>query len=436
MVEANYQDMMGSQSQNDCFLEVSDPFLSPGGKTAQIGGALSLATPTISLAMKILHTSDWHLGRSFGSVSLHDVQKEFCAWLLETAISNDVELLIVAGDLYDRSIPPQESVVLWRETLKNFHGAGIAVAAIAGNHDGADRVAAFDGLTDDARVFVRGGYSRAGEVLTLDFADGPLDIALVPFLDPQLAPPDWKAQLAEAGLQPTHESVLEKATGRARADSKSSRSVAIVHAFVGGSKPSESERQLTVGNTGLVAATVLEGFSYVALGHLHTPQVISGAEHVRYSGTPISYSFSETGPKSVVLIDMASDGSCSIETVPVLVGRGVITLIGSIEELLMPGAHPEAAEKYVKAELTDAAYVVDAKSRLLEKYPYCTDVVMKLAGTSTAIGPIDEIRSALSPLEAAEKFWKDIVNEPLSELQQNTVNAAIEKVFITDEATK
>jgi exonuclease SbcD len=386
--------------------------------------------------MKILHTSDWHLGRSFGSVSLHDAQTQFCEWLVQAAVSEKVELLVVAGDLYDRSIPPQESVVLWRETLTAFHKAGIAVVAIAGNHDGADRVAAFDGLTDGARIFVRGGYGRAGEVLTLQFSDGPLDIALVPFLDPQLAPPEWKAELAEAEVKPTHESVLQKALDQARAESAASRSLAVVHAFVGGSTTAESERQLTVGGTDQVAATALESFSYVALGHLHTPQMIGGSEQVRYSGTPIAYSFSETAAKSVVLIDLAADGACSIEALPVPVGRGVITITGTIEELLAPGAHPEAAEKYVKAVLTDNAYVVDAKSRLLEVYPYCTDVVMKMAGTSTAIGPNDEIRSALAPRDAAEKFWEDIVNEPLSDLQRNTVVAAIDKVFITDEVTK
>ena len=386
--------------------------------------------------MKILHTSDWHLGRSFGSVSLHETQVEFCDWLRKLAVDEKVELLVVAGDLYDRSIPPQESVVLWRETLKAFHKAGIAVVAIAGNHDGADRVAAFDGLTDDARIFVRGGYGRAGEILTLNGSDGPLDIALVPFLDPQLAPPEWKAELAEADSKPTHESVLRLALDRARAASPVGRSLAVVHAFVGGSTTAESERQLTVGNTDQVAADVLDGFSYVALGHLHTPQKIAGSDTIRYSGTPVAYSFSETGAKSVVLLDMSSNGTCSVEAVPVPVGRGVVTLTGTIDELLAPDAHPEAAELYVKAVLTDNAYVVDAKSRLLEKYPYCTDVVMKLAGTSTAIGPNEEIRSALSPQDAAEKFWQDIVNEPLSELQRQTVIAAIDSVFITNEVTK
>ena len=385
--------------------------------------------------MKILHTSDWHLGRNFGSISLHDVQANFCEWLLETAKANAVELLVVAGDLYDRSIPPQESVVLWRETLRAFHDAGITVVAIAGNHDGADRVAAFDGLTDGARIFVRGGYRRAGEVLNLDFSDGTLDIALVPFLDPQLAPVEWKTELATSDSKPTHESVLQMALDRARS-ACGPRSLAVVHAFVSGSATAESERQLSVGGTDQVAATVLDGFSYVALGHLHKPQVVAGAEHIRYSGTPIPYSYSETGEKSVVLIDLAVDGSCTVETVKVDIGRGVITLTGTIEELLRSDAHPEAVDLYVKAVLTDGAYVVDAKARLLEVYPFCTDVVMQLAGSTTSLGTTGEIRTALSPRDAAEKFWDDIVDEPFTELQRDTIVAAIDKVFITDEVTK
>lgn len=397
---------------------------------------LSHPTPTIGPIMKILHTSDWHLGRNFGSVSLHDVQAEFCDWVLQTAIDNGVELLVVAGDLYDRSIPPQESVALWRQTLIAFHQAGITVVAIAGNHDGADRVSAFDGLTDEARVFVRGGYGRAGEIITLEFSDGPLDIALIPFLDPQLAPPEWTSELGEADRPRTHETVLDLATTRSRIALRGSRSLAVAHAFVAGSSESDSERNLTVGGTDKIGAAVLEGFSYVALGHLHTPQVIGGAENIRYSGTPLAYSFSETARKSIVLVELAVDGSCSIETVPVPIGRGVVTIVGTIEELLAPDAHPEAIDLYVKAVLTDGAYVVDAKLRLQKRYPYCTDVVMKNAGTTAAIGADGEIRAELQPRDAAEKFWADIVNEPLTDLQSDTLVAAIDKVFITGEATR
>jgi exonuclease SbcD len=386
--------------------------------------------------MKILHTSDWHLGRNFGSVSLHDVQTAFCDWVLQTAIDNGVELLVVAGDLYDRSIPPQESVALWRQTLIAFHQAGIAVVAIAGNHDGADRVSAFDGLTDEARVFVRGGYGRAGDIITLEFSDGPLDIALIPFLDPQLAPPEWASELREAERPRTHETVLDMATTRARSALEGPRSLAVVHAFVAGSSESDSERHLTVGGTDKIGASVLEGFSYVALGHLHTPQVIGGAESIRYSGTPLAYSFSETGRKSIVLVDLAADGACSVEIVPVPIGRGVITIVGTIDELLAADAHPEAVDLYVKAVLTDGAYVVDAKLRLQKCYPYCTDVVMKNAGTTTAIGPDSEIRAELQPRDAAEKFWADIVNEPLTDLQSDAIVAAIDKVFITGEANR
>lgn len=386
--------------------------------------------------MKILHTSDWHLGRNFGPVSLHDEQEEFCAWVLETALEHGVGLLVVAGDLYDRAIPPQESVVLWRETLTAFHRAGIAVIAIAGNHDGADRVAAFDGLTDEARIFVRGGYGRAGEVLTLEFPDGPLDIVAVPYLDPQLAPSEWADELVVAQRPRTHETVLDLALGRARAAGTTGRSLAVVHAFVAGSSESESERHLTVGGTDKIGASILDGFSYVALGHLHTPQVIGDVDHVRYSGTPLPYSFSETGPKSVVLVDMGVDGSCAIEILPVPIGRPVATIVGTIDELLAPDAHVDARDKYVKAVLTDATYVVDAKARLQERYPHCTDVVMQSAGAGVELGPGSEIRAQLSPLAAAEGFWSDIIGEPLTDLQHAALVEAVDRVFSNREITR
>lgn len=388
--------------------------------------------------MKILHTSDWHLGRSLSnSVPLHDDQVEFCAWLLECAISNGVELLVVAGDLYDRAIPPPASVALWRDTLRAFHAAGIAVVAIAGNHDGPDRVAAFDGLTDDARIFVRGGYERAAELLTLEFSDGPLDIALVPFLDPLLAPPAWRDELAAVDRPRTHETVLDLALSRIRPDRTSRRSLAVVHAFVTGASTSDSERTLSVGGTDLVPASVLDGFSYVALGHLHRPQIIGGDESIRYSGTPLPYSFSEEGPKSVVLIDLAVDGSCSTTIVEIPVGRRVTTIVGPIEELLASDAHPEALDLYVKAVLTDPEFVVDAKARLADRYRHIVDVVLEpIADVDDGPRIEPEARSSLTPLDTIDRFWADVVGTTLDDTDRATFIEVLDDVFVTGEANR
>lgn len=386
--------------------------------------------------MRILHTSDLHLGRSLGPVSLHDTQAAFVDWLLATIDANSVELLVVAGDIFDRSIAPNESVTLWRRVLQETARRGVAVVAIAGNHDGADRVAAHDGLTDAMRIYVRGGYERAGEVLRLEFSDGPLDLVAVPFLDPHAAPPEWKAAFTEREVPRTHESVLREALDRARAllsDGNSPRSLAVAHAFVAGSVVSDSERQLSVGGTDRVGAEVFDGFSYVALGHLHTPQIIGGADTIRYSGTPLPYSFSETAPKSVVIIDMGPDGSCSVTTEPIPVGRRVANIAGTIDELLAPGAHPEAVDCFVRATLINATYVTDAKVRLAQHYPHIIDVVMAVSGSTIELGGAVATEARRSPLESASGFWSQVVGTDLTSLQLEALTEVLDEVFTSSE---
>jgi len=262
-------------------------------------------------------------------------------------------------------------------------------------------------------------------------------VVAVPFLDPQAAPPEWKAAFIERDEARTHASVLGAALDTARsslAEVGSARSLAIVHAFVAGSSVSDSERQLSVGGTDRVGSELLEGFSYVALGHLHTPQVIGGADTIRYSGTPLPYSFSETAAKSVVIIDMAPDGVCSVVTEPVPVGRRVASITGTIEELLAPDAHPEAIGCYVRATLTNATYVTDAKSRLADRYPHIIDVVMALSGSTVVVGG-DEVlaQQRRSPLEVTSGFWSSVVGDDLSSLQLEVLTDVLNEVFTGSE---
>ena len=272
--------------------------------------------------MRILHTSDWHLGRSFGPVSLHAEQAAFLDWLVGVVVAERVDLVVVAGDLYDRAIPPTESVALLRDTLDRLVAHHVRVVAIAGNHDGPERVAAYDGLTDRSGVIVRGGFGRAGAVTTLELDDGPLDVVAVPYLDPVLTPPGWadgpeSAEVAAASVVPvsrpasappitgpdeppslfdllvddepepvaagpsasssrrTHHCVLDQALRRARAARRAPRGIVVAHAFVSGAVASESERLLTVGGTAEVGVELFAGFDYVALGHLHRPQRVT-----------------------------------------------------------------------------------------------------------------------------------------------------------------
>jgi exonuclease SbcD len=383
------------------------------------------------MAMKILHTSDWHLGRSFGSVSLHETQVAFCDWLLATAIEKEVELLVVAGDLYDRPIPPTESVRLWRQTLIAFSEAGIGVVAIAGNHDGADRVAAFDGLTDSIGIHIRGGYDRVGETLTIQDDFGPVDLLIVPFLDPVLAPPTWRNELNEAESKRNHEGVLRLALSKFETSRASDRSVVVSHAFVSGhSEPkiSDSEKRLSIGAAEMVSADVYSGHSYVALGHLHRPQPVQ-TDTIRYSGTPLPYSFTETDPKSVVLVDLHSDGAVDLELGPIPLGRPVIKISGTIEELLSSTEFDGIVDHFVLAELTDADYVTDARDRLTARFPHVVEI--RLVGIDRVeLDPLRDDsgqvipRSKLEPFDAAVAFWTEFAgSEPSAEEKRVLVDA-------------
>lgn len=381
--------------------------------------------------MKILHTSDWHLGRSFGSISLHDVQAAFCAWLLDTAKENGVELLMVAGDLYDRPIPPTESVRLWRQTLIAFAEAGIRVVAIAGNHDGADRVSAFDGLTDNVGIHIRGGYDRVGETLTLHDEFGPIDFLVIPFLDPVLAPPSWRDELLESESKRNHDGVLRLALSKFETSRASDRSVVVSHAFVSGlhePKISDSEKRLSIGAAEMVSADVYSGHSYVALGHLHRPQSVQ-SDTIRYSGTPLPYSFTETDPKSVVLIDLHSDGEVEFECIAVPLGRQVVKISGTIDHLLSSTEFDPFVDHFVLAELTDTDYVTDARDRLGARFNHVIEI--RLVGVDRVeqdpnLDDSGEVipRSQLDPLDAAVTFWTEFGGiEPNSEERTALIEA-------------
>ncbi|HBU03110.1 MAG TPA: exonuclease SbcCD subunit D, partial [Acidimicrobiaceae bacterium] len=340
--------------------------------------------------MRIVHTSDWHLGRSFGPVSLHDDQVAFCHEFVRIVEEHDADLVVIAGDIYDRAVAPTESIELLRETLRWLRKLDLVVAIISGNHDGADRLSPYDDLLDGSGVYVRGGYEGVGRVIPLEFDDGPLDLVLLPFLNPMSAPDDDPGHTAEKKIERsvrrTHQQVLADAIEQARSELRAPRSVAVAHAFVtGGDRPedqpkeSTSERVLEVGGQGAVNAAVFDGFSYTALGHLHRPQNV-GSDIIRYCGTPLPYSFSEDHQKSVSIIDMDAGGAVEISTADLNVGRRVYSMIGTMDELLDPANHPDAVECFVRATVTDPGLVLDAKSRLEATYPLTIEVHLQPAG--------------------------------------------------------
>lgn len=364
--------------------------------------------------MKIIHTSDWHLGRRFGPVSLEGDQQHFADWFVDLVAGERPDLVVIAGDLYDRAIAPTSAIELFNDTVGRLLDTGTVIAAISGNHDGANRVAPYDDLMDRSGFYLRGGYQSVGEVIRHEFADGPLDLVLIPYLDPPGAPDDFgdiaveqdpdEAELLERRHRRTHQSVIWDAIASATPRLSAPRSLAVAHAFVTGGHHSESERPLVVGGTGEVPASLFDGFSYVALGHLHRPQQVADPR-MRYSGTPLTYSFSEQHEKSVVMIEMDPTGAMRASTVPVGVGRSVRTLTGEMSQLLDPALAPDAADCFVRAIVTDRDTVLDAKARLAGLYPHIVEVRLQPLGEHVVTdGPSIETPS-LGALEAAQEFW-------------------------------
>lgn len=353
--------------------------------------------------MRIIHTSDWHLGRSFGERSLLDQQALFLDWLVDVVREEHIDLVTIAGDLFDRSVPSAAAVELFHDALGRLLSSGTDVAAITGNHDSAERLGSIDGLLTDGLV-LRGGYRHASSVDIRTYADGPLAVVAVPFLDPVFAPPD--ATGTAPGAAATHETVLHHALTVARDRIPAGmRSIVLAHAFVANTQPSESERTLAVGNAGLVSASVFAGFDYVALGHLHRAQLVGGDERIRYSGAPLPYSFGETSQKEIVLVELDDSGDARTKPIPITVGRGVATIRGAMDELVR---HPGNANDFVRIELSDPHPVPDAHRRLRNTFPHVIEIVRTARPTEQSADLRSETVRSLTNSELASAFLSHV----------------------------
>ncbi|WP_369037446.1 exonuclease SbcCD subunit D [Streptomyces adonidis] len=317
--------------------------------------------------MRLLHTSDWHLGRAFHRVNMLGAQAEFIGHLVTVACEREVDAVVVSGDVYDRAVPPLAAVELFDDALHRLADLGVPTVMISGNHDSARRLGVGAGLIGRAGIHLRTDPSAAGTPVVLRDASGDVAFYGLPYLEPALVKDEFEVE--KAG----HESVLAAAMDRVRADlatrAEGTRSVVLAHAFVTGGEASDSERDITVGGVASVPSGVFDGVDYVALGHLHGCQTIT--ERVRYSGSPLPYSFSEADHrKSMWLIDLADDGSLTAERVDCPVPRALARIRGALEDLL---ADPDLArheDAWIEATLTDPVRPPDPMARLSERFPH------------------------------------------------------------------
>jgi exonuclease SbcD len=379
--------------------------------------------------MRIIHTSDWHLGRRFERESLEDDQRAFLGWLTTIVEERQVDLVVVAGDVYDRSLPAEEAVTLLDRGLDGLRAAGAEVVLIPGNHDSARRLGFGAGRQALGGVHVFADDRHPPVPLVLRAGDERVAVVAVPFLDPHLAPDARPSD--DATRRPvTHQSVLAASLDAGRdalAALDRMPSIAVVHAYVSGAGLSDSERTLAVGGADQVDPAVLDGFDYVALGHLHRPQRIGGSEAVAYSGSPLPYSFSEDHPKSVRLLEVEGGRLTGVTTVPVPVGRKVVTLTGPLERLLTDPAHERYTDYWVAARLTDDTVQTQPMERLRVRFPHAASLryddprTGALADFGSGGPPIEE----RSDEEVVLEFLEEVRDRPPSESERQLVLDAV-----------
>ncbi|MFF8731446.1 exonuclease SbcCD subunit D [Streptomyces sp. NPDC015171] len=322
--------------------------------------------------MRLLHTSDWHLGRAFHRVNLLGAQAGFIGHLVATVRERAVDAVVVSGDVYDRAVPPLAAVELFDTALHRLADLGVPTVMISGNHDSARRLGVGAGLIDRAGIHLRTEPAAAGTPVVLPDAHGDVAFYGLPYLEPALVKDEFAVD--KAG----HEAVLSAAMDRVRADLATrppgTRSVVLAHAFVTGGQASDSERDITVGGVAAVPAGVFDGVDYVALGHLHGCQTLT--ERVRYSGSPLAYSFSEADHrKSMWLVDLDPAGAVTAERVDCPVPRPLARLRGTLEGLLADPALTRHEDAWVEATLTDPVRPADPMARLTERFPHTLSLV-------------------------------------------------------------
>lgn len=396
--------------------------------------------------MRLLHTSDWHLGRTLHGVDLTAHQQAFLDHLVEVVRDERVDAVLVAGDVYDRAIPPVESVAQLSDALRRLAEHAVVVVT-PGNHDSAIRLGfGADLLTDRVRVLARPEGVDRPVLLPGAGSTGGADVLVygLPYLDPDAA----RHALAPEGepLARSHAAVIGAAMDRVRADLAARtaaaagagrprpRSVVLAHAFVVGGAASESERDIRVGGVDHAPAAAFDGVDYVALGHLHGPQRVGdpdGPTVLRYSGSPLAYSFSEARhTKSSALVELGPDGPPQVRLIDAPVPRRMADLTATLDELLGAAGEPHVAD-WVRVTVTDARRPADLYARVRGRFPHAL-VVQHRPPARDADARAAEVSAARDPLEVAAEFVAHVSGTPPTPAEAAVLRRAYEQAVAAE----
>ena len=374
--------------------------------------------------MKYIHLSDLHLGKRVNEFSMLEDQEYILAEIIQIIEKERPDGVLIAGDVYDKSMPSAEAVQLFDDFLYRLVKQQVQVFVISGNHDSPERIAFGGRLMDKSGVHLSPVYD--GKVTCVDMEDelGKVHVYLLPFLKPSHV----RRYLPETEIS-TYTDAIREALAAVEMNVQE-RNILVTHQFVTGAERSESE-EISVGGSDNVDASVFEGFDYVALGHLHGPQSV-GKETIRYCGTPLKYSFSEAKhQKSLSVIELKEKGNISVRTIPLVPRRDLREIKGTYMELTAKSFYAgTAADDYLHITLTDEEDIPDAIGKLRVIYPNLMRLDYDNQRTRTRV----QVKGAESveqktPLELFSEFYEKQNNQSMNDEQSRFCNELIQKIW-------
>jgi exonuclease SbcD len=374
--------------------------------------------------MRILHTSDWHLGRIFHGVHLTEDQAYILEQLIELIKDRKPDVILVAGDIFDRSVPPVEAVNLLDETLsKILMDYKIPTIMISGNHDSPDRVDFGSRLMEESRLHIIGRFNKNIKPVVIEDKFGPVYFYPLPYVEPAIVRESMEVEIH------SHDEAMNVLIGNIKNTmNMDKRNVLIAHTFAAGGEASESERPLTIGGSSVVDAAYFNDFNYAALGHLHRPQRIGG-DNIRYSGSLMKYSFSEaTQKKYIPIIEMDEKGNVSVETIELKPRRDLRCIEGYLEDILKGPQNGESREDYLMVTLKDDGAILDAMGKIRSIYPNALHIERpQFTSTNNRLN-VDSNFRKMDVSELFSSFFKQVTDTEMSDEQKTAFSDIVTKL--------
>ena len=374
--------------------------------------------------MKFVHLSDLHLGKRVNEYSMLEDQEYILTKIINIIDDEKPAGVIIAGDVYDKSIPSAEAVQMFDDFLTRLAKRNLQVFIISGNHDSPERMSFGSRLMDQSGIHISQVYNGQIEPFALEDEHGVVNVYMLPFVKPVHV-----KRFSDESIE-SYTDALRVAIAEMNVN-QSERNILITHQFVTGAMRSDSE-DVSVGGSDNVDVSVFDSFDYVALGHIHSPQNCT-SERVRYCGTPLKYSFSEAKDnKSVTVVELAEKGKLSVKTVSLVPMRDMVEIKGRYNEIMLKSFYENTSyqEDYIHITLTDEEDIVDAIGKLRTVYHN----LMKLDYDNKRTRSVSQVDGAVdvetkTPIELFSDFYELQNNQPMSDEQKAFVEALIEQVW-------